>query len=52
MARKLFGQSDKWYDQKNWGRLERNQKKWKGERRTLEKDEDEMGNMVDLYYEL
>jgi len=27
-------------------------KKKKGERKTLEEDEDEMGNIVDLYYEL
>ena len=24
MVKKLFGQSDKWYDKKYWGRLERN----------------------------
>ena len=52
MARKLFGWSDKQYNQEYWGRLERNWKKWKGERRTLEEDKDEMGNMVDLYYEM
>ena len=52
MARKLFGWSDKWYNQEYRGRLERNWKKWKRERRTLETDEDEMGNMVDSYYEL
>jgi len=41
-----------WYNQEYWRRLERNWKKWKGERRILEEDKDEMGNMVDLYYEL
>ena len=51
-ARKLFRWSDKWYDQEYQGRLERNWKKQKGERRTLEEDEDEMGNIVDPYYEL
>ena len=51
-ARKLFKWSDKWYNQEYWRRLERNQKKQKGERRILEEDEDEMGNMVDPYYEL
>ena len=30
MARKLFGQSDKRYDQEYWGRLKRNWKRWKG----------------------
>ena len=29
MARKLFGQSDKRYDQEYWGRLKRNWKRWK-----------------------
>jgi len=24
MTRKLFGQSDKWYNQEYWGKLERN----------------------------
>jgi len=52
MARKLFGWSDKQYDQEYWERLERNWKKWKRKRRTLEKDKDKMGNMVDFYYEL
>ena len=52
MARKLFRQSDKQYDQEYWKRLERNWKKQKGERRTLEEDEDEIGNIVDLYYEM
>ena len=52
MARKLFRWSDKWYDQEYWERLERNWKKWKGERRTLEEDKDEMGTIVDPYYEL
>jgi len=52
MARKLFRWSDKQYDQEYWRRLEKNWKKWKRERRILEKDKDEMGNMVDPYYEL
>jgi len=52
MARKLFGWSDKQYDQEYWKRLERNWKKWKGEKKTLEENKDEIGNMVDLYYEL
>ena len=52
MARKLFGWSDKWYNQKYWERLKRNQKKQKRKRKTLEKDEDEIGNIVDPYYEL
>jgi len=43
MARKLFGWSDKWYDQEYWGRLERNWKRWKGKRprRTMEMIEEE-----------
>ena len=32
-ARKLFGWSDKRYDKEYWGRLERNWRRWKGERR-------------------
>ena len=52
MARKLFGWSDKQYDQEYQGRLERNWEKQKRERRTLEEDKNEMGNMVDLYYKL
>jgi len=32
MARKLFGWSDKRYDQEYWGRLERNWRQWKGKR--------------------
>jgi len=31
-AKTLYGWSDKWYDQKYWGRLERNWKRWKGKR--------------------
>ena len=31
-ARKLYGWSDKRYDQEYWGRLERNWKRWKGKR--------------------
>ena len=30
-AKKLFGWSDKQYDKKYWGRLERNWKQWKEE---------------------
>ena len=77
MARKLFGQLDKRYDEEYWARLERNWRRWKGERtreqRTMEiikekeeeskqggsglrkqteEDDDEMGNICDLYYEL
>jgi len=73
-ARKLFGWSDKRYDQEYWGRLERNWKRWKGKqprrmmetieeekeieqgdselREWTEDDDDEMGNIVDLDYEL
>ena len=29
-AKKLFGQTDKKYDQEYWGRLERNWNRWKG----------------------
>ena len=50
MAKKLFGQSDKKYDEEYWGRLERNWKQWKGgqpkKRRTIEmikEEEDESG---------
>ena len=52
MARKLFRWSDKRYDQEYWRRLERNWKKSKEERKTLEKDKDEMDNMVNPYYEM
>jgi len=31
-ARKLFGWSDKRYDQEYWGRLERNWRRWKGKK--------------------
>jgi len=31
-ARKLFGWSDKRYDQEYWRRLERNWRRWKGKR--------------------
>ena len=51
-ARKLFRWSDKRYDQEYWRRLERNWKKSKEERKTLEKDKDEMDNMVNPYYEM
>jgi len=76
IARKLFGWSDKRYNQEYWRRLERNWRQWKGKRpkrremmKTIPKEEEiqeensgmqewmkeddnEMGNMVDLYYEL
>ena len=77
MAKKLYGWSDKRYDQEYWKRLERNWRQWKSKkpvRRGMKKtipeeeeetekeksgiwewvkeDEDKMGNMVDLYYEL
>ena len=81
IAKKLFGQTDKRYDQEYWRRLERNWNRWKesqwkksrpGKRRTIletiekEKEigqgnsrireqtdkDDEMGNIVDLYYKL
>ena len=32
MVRKLFGWSDKWYNQEYWGRLERNWRRWKGKK--------------------
>jgi len=75
-AKMLYGWLDRQYDQKYWGRLERNWRRWKGKRsvrrgmmKTIleeeeieeensgdrewtEEDENEMGNMVDLYYEL
>jgi len=77
-AKKLYGWSDKQYDQEYWSRLERNWKRWKGKRPAkketmkmileeeeeeieekgsgirewTEEDDDEMGNMVDPYYEL
>ena len=75
-AKKLYGWSDKQYDQEYWGRLERNWRQWKGKRplkrevmKTIpeeeeieeeksgvrewtQEDDDEMGNMVDPYYEL
>jgi len=31
-AKKLYGWSDKQYDQKYWGKLERNWRRWKGRR--------------------
>ena len=42
-ARKLFGWSDKQYDQEYWGRLKRNWKRWKGKqpRRMIEMIEEE-----------
>ena len=75
-AKKLYGWSDKRYDQEYWGRMEKNWRRWKGKkpmkketmktileekeikeeksgvREQTEEDEDEMGNMVDPYYEL
>jgi len=59
-AKRLFGWSDKKYDEEYWGRLERNWKwrkeKQRKERRTLEtiweKNEDEMVNTADPYYKL
>jgi len=69
-ARKLFGWSDKRYNQEYWGRLKRNWRQWKGKqsgeietiaeeeeirkessgvREWTEKDDDEMGNMIDPY---
>ena len=72
MARKLFGQLDKRYNEEYWARLERNWRRWKegrtrgrrtieiikeeedklGVREWTEEDNEEMGNMVDPYYEL
>jgi len=76
MAKRLYGWSDKQYDQEYWGRMERNWRRWKGKklvrrgtmktipeeeeieeeksgvREWTEEDEDEMGDMVDPYYEL
>jgi len=76
MAKKLYGWSDKRYDQEYWGRMEKNWRQWKGKkpmkretmkmiseeeeiekeksgvREWTEEDNDEMGNMADLYYEL
>jgi len=51
MAKKLYGWSDKQYDQEYWGRIERNWGRWKGKkpvrRRTikmiLEEEEVEEG---------
>jgi len=73
-AKKLYGWSDKQYDQEYWERIERNWRRWKGKkparrgmmkmipeeeeeeksgvREWMEEDEDEIGNMVDPYYEL
>ena len=45
MAKKLFGQSDKRYDEEYWRRLEENWRQWKGKqgkrRRTLETIQEE-----------
>jgi len=76
-VRKLFGWLDKRYDKEYWAKLERNWRRWKGERkrgqRTMEiikkeeeeieqgnsgikewteKDNNNIGNMDNLYYEL
>jgi len=75
-TKKLFGWTDKKYDKEYWARLERNWRRWKGERgkgqRTMEmikkeeegvkqensairewtEEDDDIGNMVDPYYEL
>ena len=75
-AKKLYGWSDKQYDQEYWGRMEKNWRRWKGKkpmkretmktilkeeeieeeksgvREWTEEDNDEMGNMMDLCYEL
>jgi len=74
-ARKLFGWSDKRYDQEYWERLKRNWRQWKGRwsgkrkmktiaeekeikeensgvREWTEEDDNKIGNMIDLYYEL
>jgi len=34
MAKKLYGWSDKQYDQKYWGRMEKNWRRWKGKKPT------------------
>jgi len=77
MTKKLFGWSDKQYDEEYWERLERNWKQWKEKRvkgqKTIEmikeeeeeieqensrlrewteKDNNEMENICNLYYEL
>ena len=48
-VRKLFGWMDKRYDKEYWARLERNWKRWKGERKrgqrmieTIKKEEEEI----------
>ena len=48
-ARKLFGWSDKRYDEEYWARLERNWRRWKGRRtrgqrtmETIKKEEEEI----------
>ena len=75
-AKKLYGWSDKRYDQEYWGRMEKNWRRWKGKKPTkretmktileeeeikeeksgvrewTEENDNEMGNMADLYYEL
>jgi len=45
IAKRLFGWSDKRYDEEYWGRLEQNWKRWKGGKRkqtleTIEKEEE------------
>ena len=76
-VRKLFGWTDKRYNEEYWVRLERNWRRWKGGRERgqrmiemikeeeeeikqknlginewTEKDDNEIGNMVDPYNEL
>jgi len=50
MAKKLFGWSDKKYNEEYWRRLERNWRQWKGEQpkkrrtmKTIKEEEDESG---------
>ena len=76
MVRKLFGQSDKRYNEEYWERLERNWRRQKGGqvrgkktiemikeeeeikqeelglRKWIEEDNNEMGNLWDLYNKL
>ena len=50
IAKKLFGQSNKRYNQEYWGRLERNWRRWKGKRpvrretmKTIPEEEEKSG---------
>ena len=77
MAKKLFGWTDKRYNEEYWARLERNWRRQKGGRKRgqriietikeeeeeieqgnlgikewTEEDDNEIGNMIDPYYEL